>query len=133
MEAAEQAILTLLTQPSIARAMGAAAALRARTMFAPKTIMDAHEVLFSELNEIRRCAPSDAYRVCPVSPQIDPVSVFEGFSSHPPLSFDRSVSSLDTLPDPVRQQRNPLWQINSAQPSALQTLERNLAFKHQQV
>ena len=53
MEAAEQAILTLLTQPSIARAMGAAAALRARTMFAPKTIMDAHEVLFSELNEIR--------------------------------------------------------------------------------
>ena len=52
MEAAEQAILTLLTQPSIARAMGAAAALGARTMFAPKTIMDAHEVLFSELNEI---------------------------------------------------------------------------------
>ena len=45
----------------MARAMGSAAANRAREMFSPEKVMNAHEQLFAELNEIRRCAPDDAH------------------------------------------------------------------------
>ena len=61
MAAAETALLTLLTQPVMARAMGSAAARRARETFAPDKVMNAHEALFSELNDIRLCAPDDAH------------------------------------------------------------------------
>ena len=47
--AAEVALLTVLSQPSMARAMGAAAARRARDLFAPEIVMAAHEELFAEL------------------------------------------------------------------------------------
>ena len=134
MAAAETALLTLLTQPAMARAMGSAAANRALEMFSPEKVMNAHEVLFAELDEIRRSAPEDAHREHPVSPQIDPVRVFAGFASNPSSSVTPSVSTLEELPDPVRQQRNPLWQIlkDSAPQSARQILERDLALKHQQ-
>ena len=44
--AAEIALLTVLTQPVMARGMGAAAARRARHLFSPEVVMDAHEALF---------------------------------------------------------------------------------------
>ena len=96
--------------------------------------MNAHEQLFAELDEIRRSAPEDAHRVQPVSPQIDPVRVFAGFASKPSASVMANVASLEELPDPVRQQRNPLWQIlkGCAPQSAYRTLDNDLAHKHQQ-
>ena len=51
--AAEMALLTLLSQPTMARAMGAAAAARARDLFAPEVVMAAHEELFLELEQCR--------------------------------------------------------------------------------
>ena len=134
MAAAETALLTLLTQPLMARAMGSAAASRAREMFFPENVMNAHEVLFSELNEIRRCAPDEAFLPSQVSPQIDPVRVFSGFASHTSSYLNPNTSSDLPLPEPVRQQRNLLWQIlkDSSQPSIHKHLERDLAFKHQQ-
>ena len=58
--AAEMALLTLLSQPVMARAMGAAAARRARELFAPEVVMAAHEELFIELAKCRQNAPEDA-------------------------------------------------------------------------
>ena len=59
--AAEMALLTVLSQPAMARAMGAAAARRARDLFAPEVVMAAHEALFAELEQCRRQAPADAH------------------------------------------------------------------------
>ena len=133
--AAEKALLTLLTQPVLARAMGSAAACRARQMFDPEKVMNDHEELFAELNEIRRCAPDDAHISNRVTPQLDPVRVFAGFASHQSLSVQSSVTSTDTLPEPVRRQRNPIWRIlyESAHQSARICLDRDLALKHQQM
>ena len=49
--AAEMALLTVLSQPAMARAMGEAAARRARQLFAPEVVMAAHEALFEELEQ----------------------------------------------------------------------------------
>ena len=43
--AAEMALLTVLSQPTMARAMGAAAARRACDLFAPEVVMASHEEL----------------------------------------------------------------------------------------
>ena len=50
--AAEMALLTVLSQPAMARAMGAAAARRARHLFAPEVVMAAHEALFDGVGEV---------------------------------------------------------------------------------
>ena len=135
MDSAEKALLTILTQPSLARAMGSAAATRAKSMFAPEKVMNAYEDLFAELSEIRNSAPDDAFVENRVSPQIDPVRVFAGFASHPAISVKPSLAPLEALPEPVRQQRNSIWQLlqDSAHHSARQALERDLVKKHQQV
>ena len=135
MVAAETALLTLLTQPTISRAMGSAAASRARIMFSSDNIMNSHEELFAELNEIRSSAPKDAHQVGCVSPQIDPVRVFAGFASHPLTSLSNSVCSSESLPEPVSEQRNSLWSIlkSSAQQDVQRSLDQDLARKHKQI
>ena len=50
--AAEMALLTVLSQPAMARAMGAAAARRARDLFAPEVVMAAHEALFDGVGAV---------------------------------------------------------------------------------
>ena len=73
--------------------MGAAAARRARDLFAPEVVMAAHEELFVELEQCRRQAPADAHCPRPVSPQLDPVRVFARFASHPPTAIQPTASS----------------------------------------
>ena len=132
--AAEVALLTVLSQPSMARAMGAAAARRARDLFAPEIVMAAHEELFAELEQRRRHAPADAHCPRPVSPQLDPVSVFEHFASHPSGFIQSSAVSLHRLPGAVRQQRAALWQIlaESLPEYERNRMEKDLACKHHQ-
>ena len=134
LDAAEMALLTLLSQPSMARAMGAAAARRARDLFAPEVVMASHEALFAELEQRRLQAPADAYRSRPVSPQLDPVRVFERFASHPSVSDTAYRPPIQALPGPVRQQRDFLWRIleESLPDSSDRGLERDLALKHLQ-
>ena len=109
--AAEMALLTLLSQPSMARAMGAAAARRARELFAPEVVMASHEELFEDLEHCRLQASADAYCSNKVSPQLDPVRVFARFASHTSSSVKCIDASIDFLPEPLRQQRAPIWQI----------------------
>ena len=132
--AAEMALLTLLSQPAMARAMGVAAARRARGLFAPEVVMAAHENLFMELEECRSRAPADAHCPRPVSPQLDPVRVFARFASHPPTDIESTTVSVQSLPDSVRRQRYPLWQLleKSLPDSERRRLLSDLVFKHQQ-
>ena len=132
--AAESALLTLLGQPSMARAMGAAGARRARDLLAPEVVMAAHETLFAELEERRRHAPPDAYCARPVSPQLDPVRVFAHFASHPSGVIQGSAASLQCLPISVRQQRAALWQIlvESLPDNDRNCVESDLVSKHRQ-
>ena len=120
--AAEMALLTVLSQPNMARAMGAAAARRARDLFAPEVVMAAHEELFVELEQCCRKAPADAHSARPVSPQLDPVRVFERFASHHFTAIPGIDASLQTLPESVRQQRAPFgkfWSNPCRLPSAV--------------
>ena len=130
--AAEAALLTLLNQPAMTRAMGASAARRARLLFAPEVVMATHEQLFLELEQYRQKAPSDAHCARPVSPQLDPVRVFAGFASHPPSAFQATNTSMKALPDQVRQQRAGLWGIleKSLPHSKRSHLEIDLVCKH---
>ena len=132
--AAEIALLTVLTQPVMARGMGAAAARRARHLFSPEVVMDAHEALFLELEECRRKAPADAHCARPVSPQLDPVRVFAHFASHPSTAIQSASTSIHALPDSVRLQRAPLWGIleQSLPASEFCLLEKDLICKHHQ-
>ena len=105
--AAETGLLTLLSQPSMARAMGAAAAAglvicsRRRLSWLPMA-------LFLELEQCRRKAPVDAHCARPVSPQLDPVRVFARFASHPSIAFQSVGESIHALPQSVQKQRAPL-------------------------
>ena len=133
--AAEMALLTVLSQPTMARAMGVAAARRARQLFSPDVVMAAHEALFLELEQCRHSAPADAHYPQPVSPQLDPVRVFSRFASHPHTAIQASASSVQVLPKSVRQQRAPLWRIleQSLPATARNRLEIDLVCKHQQI
>ena len=131
---AEMALITLLSQPSMARAMGAAAARRARDLFSPALVMAAHETLFAELKQRRCQAPADAHRARPVSPQLDPVRVFARFASHPPGFIPANSESLQSLPLELRQQRASIWRIlaQSLPDSERGHMENDLVCKHQQ-
>ena len=132
--AAEMALLTILSQPVLARAMGAAAARRACDLFAPEVVMAAHEDLFMELEHCRRKAPVEAHCTRPVSPQLDPVRVFARFASHSSSSISPSATCMQALPAPVRKQRAALWGIleQSLPVSERSRLESDLVCKHQQ-
>ena len=66
------ALLTVLSQPAMARAMGAAAARRARDLFAPELVMAAHEELFSGVGGVPPSGTARCPFPRPVSPQLDP-------------------------------------------------------------
>ena len=92
LDAAEQALLTLLTQPVLARAMGRMAGIRARQNFAVPVVMAAYQELFADLAERRGAALSGGAATCPrpAPLQFDPVRCFaqfaSGFSPEPPLA-----------------------------------------------
>jgi len=132
--AAEKALLTLLSYPPISRGMGIAAARRARELFSPEVVMSAHESLFAELEKRRLQAPDNFKYPRPVSPQLDPVRVFAGFASHQSISDQSRDASIKSLPEPVRQQRAPLWRIleQSLADPERRNIQADLVRKHQQ-
>ena len=132
--AAEIALLTVLTQPVMARGGGAAVARRARHLFSPEVVMDAHEALFWNWRNAAGRAPADAHCARPVSPQLDPVRVFAHFASHPSTAIQSASTSIHALPDSVRLQRAPLWGIleQSLPASEFCLLEKDLICKHHQ-
>lgn len=135
LEMAEAALLTLLTNPRLAKAMGAAGAKKARQLFSPDVVMNAYEELFEELTMRRRQAPAHALLPQAVCPQLDLYSVFSKFASHQAgFSETKFDATLAHLPEPVRQQRAQLWHLlHNAAGAALQTsLQNELLIKHNQ-
>jgi len=135
LEMAEAALLTLLINPRLAKAMGAAGAKKARQLFAPQVVMNAYEQLFEELTMRRRQAPAHALLPQAVCPQLDLYGAFSTFASHQAgFSETKLDANLAQLPEPVHQQRAQLWQLlNDTAGAALQTsLKNELLNKHNQ-
>lgn len=79
--AAEDAIITLFINPSLANAMGKQGYRRALSDFSSDVVMNSYRQLFDELSDIRK-----HYRrhqnPCSAPLRFDPVSCFSGFASH---------------------------------------------------
>ncbi len=111
LKAAEAALLALLQNPSLARAMGRAARQRAQQCFASEVVMAQYNDLFEALAE-RRLAAIDPPPPQPLPLQLDPVRLFAGYASEPPLPASAAgPADLQGLPAPLRDGRQQVWQL----------------------
>ena len=131
---AEAALLALLRDPALAAAMGRAGQQRALACFQSEQVMHQYEQLFAQLAELRAAAPAPAREPRPSPLHLDPVRTFSGFASQPPLPLaEASWQELAGLPEPLRQNRAPLWQLllQSAPEPVASHLRADLLRKHQ--
>lgn len=131
LDSAEKYLLTLLTHPKLARAMGHAAQRDASLRFNGKEIMRQHHDLFNDLNERRLSASS--CRDYPSSPPplaLDPVRCFKGYSTATPIPF--VANSSEPLPPSVKDARSPLWNMieKHLSDTDLSNFRANLEQKH---
>ena len=105
LDAAEVAVLSLLTQPTLASAMGRAARQRALDLFMPGRVMTLYKDLFDRLAVLRKEA---CYEQEPLPPPIryDPVRCFAGYPSHY-QPFPRDEGHIDELPEVLLEGRQP--------------------------
>ena len=116
LEAAEAAVLTLLSQPALASAMGRAARNRALEQFAPDRVMNMFSEVFDEL-AARREASCCAVETSFPPMRFDPVRCFAGYASNV-APFDSSIDTVECLPDALVQARQPFAdQLSQALPS----------------
>ena len=112
LDAAEQALLTLLSQPLLARAMGRQAAIRARQRYAVPVVMAAYRELFADLAERRRAGKGHgaATMVRQAPLQFDPVRCFahfaSGFTPEPPSTQSGPGSTVPAAVIDARQDFN---------------------------
>lgn len=113
--AAEAAVLTLITQPQLAAAMGRAARARAQEQFAPEQVMARLRDLFADLAERRAAAVAEPAAQPPL--RFDPVRCFAGYASQQaPFAPGGNVST--NLPALLLQGRQHFAdQIQAALPS----------------
>ena len=106
LDAAEAAVLTLLSQPTIASAMGRAARNRALQQFEPNCVMARYSELFDELTS-RRKASKNVFGASAPPIRFDPVRCFAGYASNvdPFVSSSKAVNS---LPQALVEARQPL-------------------------
>ena len=122
--AAESAILALLTNPPLARAMGKAARDRALALFSPSVVMKSFLDLFEELSQIRNNA-SKLYPPTNTPARLDPVRIFKAYSSHADLFKPLNPNS--GLPEVLIQARLPfVEQMKQASPLVPQHEWQNL-------
>ena len=110
-QAAEAALLTLLTRAELRRAMGAAACQRALETFHPNLIMSQIEALFLDLQERRQHASTSP---SPPSPQLDLVSTFSCYATNAEATASNSLQLAKkqaSFPSPVRAFRGELWDL----------------------
>ena len=129
-EAAQGALLTLLQNPALARAMGAAARRRALRCFESTVVMQVYAQLFDELADRRRLAPHAARRRCQPSLALDPVRAFAAYPSHGPAPT--VLQDAITVPAAVRAGRAGLWQLlkQDLDPALTAALQADLLTKH---
>ena len=112
LRAAEAAVLALLGDAAMRRAMGAAARQRALALCDAPVVMARYCALFDELAERRAAAPAEQRRSQPLPLALDPARLFAPFASQTP-----GAPASAELPEPpvlVRQGREPLWQLLQA-------------------
>lgn len=109
LQAAEAALLSLLHDASLRRAMGHAARSRALAQFDAAVVMGEYRALFDELARLRAAAPLAAHQPDPLPLSLDPVRLFAGFASAAPPS--EMAAPDGDLPAQVRQGRQGLWQM----------------------
>ena len=104
LSAAEAAVLTLLTEPALASAMGRAARLRAIEQFSSERVLARYANLFDELACRRKSAGVNTLPSPPV--RLDPVRCFAGYASHV-KPFDNQSSLGTELPNVLFKARQP--------------------------
>ena len=118
LDAAEAALLTLLSEPSLASAMGRAAHNRALERFSPDCVMARYSELFAELAS-RRKASSSAFEAFMPPLRLDPVRCFAGYASNV-TSFESSSETVGSLPQALVEARQPFAdQLSQVSPSDL--------------
>ena len=96
-DAAEKALFSLLTSPSLLQRMGRSASARAKELFAEDVVMDQYEALFAELEQRRLAAPAEAGTGRPMPASLDPVQAFQVYPSHKSQIFCWQRTSLGSL------------------------------------
>ena len=127
------AIVSLLTQPVMMRAMGNAAKIRAEKEFSYEVVMNNYLELFEILKEKRRAAPKDCFQPETSSITLDPVQAFASYPSSLPDSIDLDHLKPIIIPEIVIEARRPMWnQLKSGVSSKLLSkLQYELLQKHQ--
>ena len=131
--AAEAAVLVLLANPVLRRAMGERAAHQARKRFGFAVVAQAYSELFEELDGRRRHAEPQWQQPQPAPLGIDPVSCFSAFASAAPqLATQQAGRARATQSELLREGRQPLWQLLKATlpEQSHPALEQALACKH---
>lgn len=127
--AAAEAVLTVLSNPALARAMGRAARQRAQQRFSASVVMAAYQELFTELEQRRAAAVPDRNTQPPL--RLDPVQCFSGFASgfSPARLLASPVAS--PLPRALIEARGPFeQQLRLVLPHAPEAVRQALALKH---
>ena len=132
LEAAEAAILVLLQQSELRRAMGLHARREARRRFAMAVVAEAYGDLFRELAERRSYAEPLWCKPQGASLTIDPVRCFSSFASASPSASPEGEASTWAPHDALRSGRQPLWDLIKASLAAEHhpSLEQAWARKH---
>jgi len=126
LKAAESAVLTLLSNPSLARAMGKCARARAYELFSPDQVMPRFAGLFEQLKSIRLSSTSEFSIRPPL--KLDPVRCFAGFASQQ-MPFDEILNVYNVVPEEVVEARKPLLdQISAALPDP-NSIDQHLLMK----
>ena len=105
LHAAEDAVLTLLLQPTLASAMGRAARNRALQQFEPNCVMARYSELFDEL-ESRRKSSNCSFEASRPPMRLDPVRCFSGYASNVEPFFSSS-KTVESLPQALVEARQP--------------------------
>jgi len=130
LQAAEAALIGLLTDANLRRAMGAAARQRALALFDAPVVMGCYLELFAQLQALRAAAP-DGLRAAQTLPlALDPAKLFAGFASSPAKAAALPDSS--DMPHLVSQFRQSLWQqvLAATPPEQRQAVSAQLRAKH---
>ena len=113
--AAESAILALLTNPPLARAMGKAARDRALSLFSPTVVMKSFFNLFEELAQTRNIASTKLPSTVEPPVRLDPVQIFNRYPSH--VDSFHPLDNKSALPEVLKQARFPfIEQMKQASP-----------------
>ena len=116
LSAAEDAVLTLLSDPLLASRMGNAAHKHALQNFSPDKVLHQFLELFEFLSDLRKVAVDSTSDQAKPPLRLDPVRCFSGFASQSTL-FSRNVTSSNPLPDALVAARQPFAdQLSAAMP-----------------